>query len=313
MLKRSIFFLFVLCLVAWSVGTPGTQARAPQVSESNPVPNYFWHTQTLGDPNAPYLADSEHFYLPNGVAVDEAGNLWVTEAMGARVLMYDPDGAFQMSIGVAGVLEVADETHLVSPNDVVVDASGDFWAADHGAQRVVKFSPAGVYMTQLGVTWQAGTDNAHFHGPVSIALDSAGNLYVSDIQNHRIQVFDSEAFYSATIGVTGVAGSDNDHFNIPLRIAVDHDDNLYVPDALNHRVQIFDASHTYVATLGVTGVPGDDNDHFNLPRGVAVDADFIYVADGDNHRVQIFDRDTRAYVNTIGSEGNGGLRVFDFR
>lgn len=302
-----LFFGVVIASVAGSMTTFGRGISIQDVSPASidqPTP-LFWYAQTFGETNVPYLADADHLYLPNGVGLDSTGNLWITEAMGSRAMKFNANGTFVMSIGVAGVVETADETHLASPSDTAVDSNGNIWVADHDAARVARYSPTGDYLMQLGVTWETGTDNAHFDRPVGVALDSAGNLYVSDINNHRIQIFDQNAYYSVTLGVTGVSGSDNDHFNYPVRITIDNADHLYVSDAQNHRVQIFDASHNYVATLGVSGVSGSDNDHFDIPRGVAVDASFIYVADGGNHRVQIFNRATHAYVDTLGSWGSG--------
>ncbi len=272
---------------------------------------FFVYERTFGETEVAYLADNTHIYNPDGVGLDGAGNLWVVEGAGARAMKYTTDGTFLMSIGTAGFTAIADETHFASPRDVSIDSAGNVWVTDMGSNRVVKFDPAGNYLTQLGINWEGGSDNAHFNGPVGVAFDSAGNIYVSDFYNHRVQVFDSTGFYSTTIGVTGESGSDNAHFNTPNHISIDASDNLYVVDERNHRVQIFDGSHNYVATLGVSGVPGSDNDHFSYPRGVAVDTDRIYVSEG-NHRVQIFDRATHAYQATLGTGGGSGDYEFDW-
>lgn len=213
----------------------------------------YWHQQTFGETGVAYLADNTHINNPDGIGLDGAGNLWVAEGAGARVLKYTTEGTFLMSIGTAGLTYLADKTHFASPRDVAVDSGGNLWVTDMVSNRVVKFDPAGNYLTQLGITWEGGTDNAHFNGPVGVALDSEGNIYISDFYNHRVQVFDSTGFYSTTIGVTGVSGTDNAHFNTPNHITLDTNNNLYVVDERNHRVQIFDSSHNYSATLGVSG------------------------------------------------------------
>jgi tripartite motif-containing protein 71 len=272
----------------------------------------FWYERTFGETEVAYFADTAHIYNPEGVGVDSAGNLWVAETLGARVLKYSGDGTFLMSIGTAGRAWLADNKHISVPTEATVDGAGNIWVVDENSYRVVKYEADGDYLMQLGVTWEGGWDNAHFASPRGVALDSNGNIYVSDEWNHRVQVFDSNGTYSTTIGVTGVSGSDNAHFSSPWRIAIDEDDKLYVADLGNERVQVFDGSHSYVATLGVTGVVGNDDNHFNNPRGVAVDANLIYVADGGNHRVQIFVRATRSYTTTLGTGGGSGNYQFDW-
>lgn len=308
--KLVLIFLMIFGLILSSVtvlASGGEEAveESAQV-ELGPPGTAFRYVKTFGESGVPYLADTDHLHLPVGIGTDAADNLWVAEEWGARVLEYSEDGSFLMSIGTVGLSYRADETHFAGPNDFAEDSAGNFWIADPGSARVVKFDQDGNFLMQLGVTWEGGDDNDHFATPAGLAIDSGDNLYVSEYGNHRIQVFDSSGVYSTTIGQTGNPGTGNDQFQNPLRITIDDADNLYVADAQNHRVQIFDASHTYVATLGDPGVSGSDNSHFDWPRGVAVDAYYIYVADSNNHRVQVFDRAAPySYQDTLGSYGSG--------
>jgi sugar lactone lactonase YvrE len=303
--NKTLYTVFLICALIFSGATGFSSVEGrPTVNSQNIVPGQpgtvFHYEQTFGKNGVAYLADNSHLYHPVGVGLDGSGNLWVAESYGARVMKYTKDGAFLMSIGTAGLTFLADETHFVAPLDVTIDSDGNTWVVDGDSARVVEFDSTGSYLTQLGVTFERGSDNIHFDGPTGIAFDSAKNIYVTDFYNHRVQVFDSNGVYSTTIGVTGVSGADNNHFNSPLRLAIDEDYNLYVVDSSNHRVQIFDANHAYSATLGVTGVSDSDNIHFDSPRGIAVDSNYIYVADANNHRVQIFNRDTRTYQDTLG-------------
>jgi sugar lactone lactonase YvrE len=316
--------LTVCQVILLLVGVAGAQAAGAYKADISKVsmdfykdeaanqPRMFWYERTFGMTEVPYIVDTEHLYNPEGVGVDEAGNLWVAEPLGSRVLKYSGDGTFLMSIGTPGRAWLADKTRISQPMDVAVDEGGNIWVADQNAHRVVKYSPTGSYVTQLGVTWEGGSDDAHFANPWSIAFNSSGDIYVSDAGNFRIQVFTNGGIHKATIGMTGVAGSGNDHFRGQWRIAIDSDDNLYVADLGNERVQIFNSSNVYIATLGVTGVIGFDNSHFNNPRGVAVDTNRIYVVDGGNHRVQIFDRASRAYEDTLSIGGGSGDYQFDW-
>ena len=268
----------------------------------------FRYDRTLGEAEAAYLEDDDHFYDVEGIGTDGA-NVWVTDSWGSRVVKFNDAGGFLQKIGKAGFRDSSGAS-LDYLTDVAVDSGGNIWVVDGGANHVVKYDSTGKVLSELGQAWSAGSDNAHFNSPISIAFDAAGNVYVSDsglwgeYGNHRVQVFDSSGNYRATIGQTGVTGSDNNHLNQPRHIAV-FGNQLYVADAGNQRVQIFNISNpaapAYAATLGLTGAAGSDNAHLDSPEGVAVDANFIYVADANNQRVQVLNRTTRTYVATIGA------------
>ena len=270
----------------------------------------FRYDSSYGVTGRPYIEDSSHLNEPYGVSVDSNDNLWVGESSGARAIKYNSSGAYQMSIGQAGINDPDnDQNLLASVADIAIGSSGNIWIADADTHRVVKYNASGEFQSQLGTTWENGSDNSHFNNPRGIGLDGDDNIYVSDDRNHRIQIFDASGVYTATIGVSGVSGSDNSHFDTPRHLAIDSANLLYVADAGNHRVQIFNVSNlqaiSYVATIGVTGESGTDNSHFNYPMGVAVDNNYIYVADAGNYRVQIFNRSARAYYASITRSSSG--------
>jgi sugar lactone lactonase YvrE len=315
---RLLYTVIVICSLVLS-GSPAASAQereqpqSPQVVTGLPGTVYRYE-QTFGETGVAYLADNDHLYGPHAAALDNEGNLWITEGTGARAMKYAPDGTFLTSIGTAGMSYLADETHFVQPGGVVVDSQDNVWVVDTISARAVKFDASGNYMSQLGITWEGGSDNAHFDLPIGIAVDSADNIYVSDLNNHRIQVFESNGYYSTTIGLTGNPGPGDDQFSSPYLITIDDNDYLYVADNQNHRVQIFDETHTLVSTLGITGECGGwgDNDRLCEPRGIAVGNGYIYVTESGNHRVQIFDSTTYSYTATLGIGGGSGDYQFNW-
>ena len=57
---------------------------------------------------------------------------------------------------------------------------------DHGNFRVQKFSPDGVFITEMG---SYGPEAGQFLNPHMVAVDGAGNVYVTDINADRVQKF----------------------------------------------------------------------------------------------------------------------------
>ena len=169
------------------------------------------------------------FYLPQGLCVDESGNLWVADAFNCRVLKFNnpqtdatPNiadlviGQFdlvsnQQNLGNGGSgTHVAVADGLLFPGRVVV-RGGDVWLADSGNSRVLHYaSPTankpvadrvfgqyGDFTCRAKNNDGAGNNNQccatadNLYNPIGIAVDAVGSLYIADWNNHRILRFDS--------------------------------------------------------------------------------------------------------------------------
>lgn len=112
---------------------------------------------------------------PNGVHVDSAGNVWVTEFGAGRVIRLDPAGN-----------ETVIASNLDSPNGVILDETRNLlFFTEYFAGRVLKVDPAGGAPTEV-VT----IDGAALDG---LELDACGNLYVVDNGNNRVYRIDLDA------------------------------------------------------------------------------------------------------------------------
>lgn len=259
------------------------------------------YVRTFGEAKVAYVADIQHLNYPYGIGT--IGNsVWIGEKWGNRLLKYDSAGNFQMQFGRARFPDSYEDTSFWEIEDVAEDSDGNVWVVDSVSNRVVKLSPTGQKLLELGEIWVEGSGNTQFIDPMSVAIDASNNIYVSDggawwnpeRGNHRIQVFRSDGVYLATIGETGECGFEEYLLCGPRHIVI-FGDRLYVADAGNGRVQIFNISNpvtpTYVASIH----------NFSNPSGVAVDATYIYVADTWANQVKIYNRVTYAFVATIGS------------
>lgn len=83
-------------------------------------------SQTEADGNG----QTASFNNPCGVAVDSAGNVYVTDQGGNTIRKIDPNGAVSTLVGPSGGLK--------SPSAIILDSQGNLYVADNGNFRIVK-------------------------------------------------------------------------------------------------------------------------------------------------------------------------------
>ncbi len=190
---------------------------------------------------------------PEGVAVDTAGAVYVTNKHTPEVVML-PAGA--------SVPTMLPFTRLDFPAGVAVDTAGTVYVAEYFQNdRVLKLAVGASTPTVLPFTG--------LHWPKGVAVDTAGTVYVADTFNDRVVAL---AAGSATETVLSFAG-----LRSPEGVAVDAAGAVYVADTSNSRVVMLAADSTNQSVLFI----GLKN-----PWGVAVDAaGTVYVTDTGNNRV----------------------------
>jgi sugar lactone lactonase YvrE len=274
-------------------------------------------------------ATSAELGYPNGVAVDDAGNLYIADLSNNRVRKVDGSGTITTVAGTgaqdfSGDGGPATSAEIAGPNGVAVDDAGNVYIADTSNHRVRKVDASGTISTV------AGTGSADFSGdggpatsakinsPSALALDDTGNLYIADQGNNRVRKVDSSGTITTVVG-NGGGGFSGDggpatsaELANPLGVEVDGSGNLYIGDFYNHRVRKVNSSGTIttVAGTGTAGFSGDGGPatsaEQNYPRGVAVDGSGnLFVADTGNQRVRKVDPDTVPPETTITSGPSG--------
>jgi DNA-binding beta-propeller fold protein YncE len=255
---------------------------------------------------------SHSLVKPFGIALDEDGNICLTDTGAGAVCFFDGAkkkwlrwekvGGMQFVSPVAvakrnGTLFVADSglgrivvfgqdgalrfvitNHLAQPSGIAI-ANGGLAVVDSARHAVVLFGMDGSYVSEFG---GRGGGPGQFNFPTHIASDETGRLLVTDSMNSRVQIFDGSGKFLRQFGTRGdVPGC----FSRPKGVAVDSFGHIYVVDALFGNVQLFDGEGRLLMSLGRTGTePGE----FWLPNGVAISRDNkIYIADSYNRRVQV--------------------------
>jgi len=217
------------------------------------------------------------FDHPFGIAVDDAGHIYVADTHNQRIQKFTSSGAFVTKWG--GTFGSGDgEFNL--PYGVAADSAGNIYVVENGNNRVQKFTSSGTFLTKWG---DLGAGDRQFNAPQGIAVDSAGNVYVADSGNHRIQKFSSDGTF---ITKWGSQGNADGQLNSPTGVVIASSGDVYVADYNNNRIQRFSPSGVFAARWGGYG-SGDGQ--FASPFGLAIDsAGNIYVADYGNSRAQKF-------------------------
>ena len=243
------------------------------IRQMTPVGPDWVVTTVAGMPGVAGSADGTNsnarFNYPHGVAVDTAGNLFVTDEgnhavrqiarVGTNWVVTTVANGFGLPLGIAisaGNLYVADQygtirmitpvgtnwvvttvAHgLASPWGITVDSAGNLFVME--PIRVWKFVPA-------GTSW-VGTVICSLPGVTAtdIALDNAGDLYVSTSSCWIDKITPAGTnWVISTIGGNGQSGSTDGtggaaRFSLSYGITSDGNGTVYVGDSANQTIRM---------------------------------------------------------------------------
>jgi len=214
---------------------------------------------------------------PQGIAVDGAGNFYISEVSGNRVRKVTPDGTIRTvagngNQGYSGDNGPATSAELNYPTDLALDATGNLYISDDWNNVVRKVDLTGTITTVAGNGIQGyGGDNgpatrAELYYPQGLAIDAAGNLYISDTDNDRIRKVDLTGTITTVVG-NGSQGYGGDNgpatsavLYYPESMAFDGVGNLYFVDSATRRVRKVDVSDTPSLTFAATNVGSTSSD-----------------------------------------------------
>ncbi len=257
--------------------------------------------------------------LPDGVAVDAAGNLLIADTFSNRIR-------------------------------VVADSTGTFYGQPMTAGDI--YSVAGIAPGGRGYSGDGGPAiQARLQLPSAVATDAAGNLLIADSSNQRIRVVadSTGTFYGQPMtagdiysvagnGKKGHSGDGGPATNamllFPRGVAADAAGNLLIADSGNNRIRVVAGSTGIfygkrmaagdIYTLAGTregGYSGDGGPatsaELALPQGLAVDAaGNLLIADTYNQRIRVVARSTGTFygqpmtagdIYTIAGTGKQGF------
>jgi len=149
-------------------------------------------TSTAGYANG--TGTAARFNLPQGIAVDNNGNIYVADTGNNRIRKITPAGVVTSLAGTlaAGYANGTGTTARFSaPQGIAVDSNGNVYVADTGNNRIRKITAGGVVSSLAGTSTAGYIDGtgtaARFSAPQGIAINADGISYVTDSDNNRIR------------------------------------------------------------------------------------------------------------------------------
>jgi trimeric autotransporter adhesin len=283
-------------------------------------------------------ATSASLNKPTGVAVDSAGNLYISDSENHQIR--------KVSSGIINAIAgngsrngdggLAARARLDEPYALIEDTVGNLYICDRWQHVVRKVSAStGVITTIAGISGTMGFSGdggpataAMLAAPWDMAFDASGNLYIVDALNNRIRKINSSGIITTVAGNGTILGGDGGPatsaglFN-PYGVAIDPAGQMYIADSLSHCIRKVNTSgiiSTIAGTALVSGSTGDGglakNAKLRQPYIVRLDSNGnLFVLDSFNSKVRKIDPSgviTRVagsgkdFVDNIGFSGDGG-------
>ncbi len=278
---------------------------------------------------------------PNGLAVDDTGNLYIGEYYDAgelfgSVFKFKPDRKLNTaggSVTHGGSVNLLPRSKRISyPHGIFVDPAGNIFVAEYSNHIIRKITPGGNVITIAGTGVQGFSGDggnataARLSLPNGVAVDNAGNFFFADEVNHVIRKVTPGGIISTFAG-TGEDGYRGDggparqaKLNRPYGVATDNAGNVYFADTYNNVIRKVsrDGTISTVAGDGREGYVGNGTPateaRLSKPAGIATDdLGNIYVADEGNNVVRKIS--VNGIITTVagnggkGSRGDGGSAV----
>ena len=194
--------------------------------------------------------------VPQGIALDAAGNLYFADSANNVIRKIDTGGTITTVAGnftatYAGDGGLATEASLNNPTSVALDASGALYIPDQGNNAIRKVANGTISTVAGNFSMPPGfsgdgvrATTTSLNLPSSVVVDGSGNLYIDDNANNRIRRVGADGTISTVAGngapaFGGDAGAAiNSSLNLPKTVAFGPSGEIFIADSGNNRVRL---------------------------------------------------------------------------
>lgn len=156
---------------------------------------------------------------PQGIAVDQRGNVWIANHGGESVTMYPQGDPSQARVVRGG--------GLYNPFAIAVDGKGNAWV-DNGSLdperegSLTKITPAGKAIGPFTVS--------AMRSPQGMAIDSGGNLWVASLADSNVTWLGPDGRVKGQFRAPSIQGA--------WSVAIDGDDNVWVASFVGRKLTL---------------------------------------------------------------------------
>lgn len=228
-----------------------------------------------------------------GIAVDDEGNVYISDPNGNRILKIDPCVEEPVPVPcLGGEGSLPGQFH--TPRGLVVGPPEALYVADSGNHRIQILD---LRTLQLRDIWgqpdpyaepQPGDEDGRFNDPWDLAMDTTCHLYVVDHGNRRVQKFDVTGqvipdFWQRLSQETTLVEPTHIAIEQVKKIGeVKEEEYLHLVDRGRREILVFSTEGKFLRAWGAEELRDRD------PSGIVILGDAIYVGDNQRRRVLKF-------------------------
>jgi len=213
------------------------------------TPGGAWTVTTLAGAGTTGYIDgagpSSRFNLPQGLAIDNSGNVYVADTENHRIRLISPAGRVSTVAGT-GTSGNTDGNAAVakfsSPVGLALDDQDNLYVADSGNHKIRMIDRSVDVISTIAGNGNSGlVDSNQFNWPTGLVLANNDTIYVADKLNHAIRQLtrNGSSWSLTTLAGTGSSGytdglKTSAQFHCPTGLALDTSGNLIVGDGENN-------------------------------------------------------------------------------